>query len=369
MFFLAFAVLFFVLTAVTCSYVSWCYSYFERKDIPNIKPSLLFGNAQNPLTRKQHPGHICKDLYDKLKIRGYKVGGIYMFTKPVILPVDLQMVCSIMTKNFQNFTDRGLFFNEKLDTLNNNMFFQSGKKWKNLRKKLSPTFSTDKIKMISNIMVECGESLIKAVENHTLQRTAVDIKDLFECFTAEVISSCAFGLKCNRLEEIHTIKKYARRIFQQGPLKVLIAMAFPTLALKLGLTLINDDLAQFFRNIVRDTVEFREKNNYSRNDFMQFLIKLKNDEKNSLTMEELSAHAFVFFVAGYDTSSTVLTFAIYEISINCDIQAKVRKEVRSLFQKHGKFTYECIKEMKYLGQVLDGMSYTLQGFCVFPLIS
>lgn len=38
------------------------------------------------------------------------------------------------------------------------------------------------------------------------------------------------------------------------------------------------DINDFFMKVVDDTVEYREKNNYSRNDFLQLLIDIKNNK-------------------------------------------------------------------------------------------
>lgn len=69
---------------------------------------------------------------------------------------------------------------------------------------------------------------------------------------------------------------------------------------------------------------------------------------------------FLFFIAGFDTSSSAMTFALYELAQNPDIQDKLRKEIKEvLTRNHGEITYECIKEMTYLQQVLDGTTSPL----------
>ena len=69
----------------------------------------------------------------------------------------------------------------------------------------------------------------------------------------------------------------------------------------------------------------------------------------------LTAQAFVFFVAGFETSSTAMSNALYELAINPDLQDKLREEVRQTFeQNNGKLSYDIIKEMKYLDKVLKG---------------
>jgi len=72
-------------------------------------------------------------------------------------------------------------------------------------------------------------------------------------------------------------------------------------------------------------------------------------------MNSLAAQAFVFFVAGFETSSTTMTFCLYELSVNPDIQERLQAEIDSVLQKHdGKVSYEAIQEMNYLDKVVSG---------------
>jgi cytochrome P450 family 6 len=51
-----------------------------------------------------------------------------------------------------------------------------------------------------------------------------------------------------------------------------------------------------------------------------------------------------------------LTFALYELALNPDIQEKLRDEIRSMLSKNdNKLTYEMMLDMKYLQMVIDGM--------------
>ena len=52
---------------------------------------------------------------------------------------------------------------------------------------------------------------------------------------------------------------------------------------------IDPKVSKYFRNMVEDTVNYRERNNITRNDFMQLLIQIKNkvnleDENEILEM-------------------------------------------------------------------------------------
>jgi cytochrome P450 family 6 len=153
--------------------------------------------------------------------------------------------------------------------------------------------------------------------------------------------------------------------------------SFPKTAKILGVTQTPEDVSNFFIKVVKDTVSYREKNNYTRKDFLQLLIDLKNNklaedegykhDGDTLSIEEIAAQSFVFFIAGFETSSTTMTFALYELSKHQELQDKVRNEVNTVLAKYGgKITYEAIQEMKYMDQVINE---TLRKYPPLPLLT
>jgi hypothetical protein len=63
----------------------------------------------------------------------------------------------------------------------------------------------------------------------------------------------------------------------------------------------------------------------------------------------------VFFLAGFETSSTVLSFTLLELAANPDVQRKAQLEIdEALGQNNGEITYESLRDMKYLDWVLQG---------------
>lgn len=65
--------------------------------------------------------------------------------------------------------------------------------------------------------------------------------------------------------------------------------------------------------------------------------------------------AFIFFIAGFDTTSTVLSLLTYELSLNPGIQQKLMDEIdeteRELDGK--RISYETLQQMKYMDQVVS----------------
>lgn len=72
-------------------------------------------------------------------------------------------------------------------------------------------------------------------------------------------------------------------------------------------------------------------------------------------MDEAAAQCFVFFLAGFETSSTTMTFALYELAQQQDIQDRVREEIQTVLAKHDdQMTYDSLSDLKYMKQVIDG---------------
>jgi len=67
------------------------------------------------------------------------------------------------------------------------------------------------------------------------------------------------------------------------------------------------------------------------------------------------AQALTFLLAGYETTGSTLTFALYELALHPEIQQILRAEILHELSKHdGKLTYDGIQDMSYLDRVVSG---------------
>lgn len=192
------------------------------------------------------------------------------------------------------------------------LFNVDNPKWKTLRTKLTPTFTSGKMKMMFGTVCDVGENFIRTLdkESSAAKDNVIEIKDINARFTTDVIGSCAFGLECNSLEDPKSeFRAKSQKIFDKpkySPAIFQLILMFKNLARKLHVTVTQKEVTDFFLKIVKETVKYREANQVNRNDFMHLLIQLKNtgslegDSVNvgKLTIEEISAQAFIFFAAG-----------------------------------------------------------------------
>lgn len=74
-----------------------------------------------------------------------------------------------------------------------------------------------------------------------------------------------------------------------------------------------------------------------------------------MTDNVITAQCFLFYVAGFETSSMTISLALYELAANTGVQMKLRREIDEHLQKNNnEVTYEMVKKMPYLNQVVSG---------------
>ncbi|XP_062548387.1 probable cytochrome P450 6a23 [Armigeres subalbatus] len=341
-------------------YLDKKHSYWADRGIPFVKPKFFYGNAKD-FSRSVQVGQAFQEFYNELKTQS-SFGGIYMFTRPVAVVTDLELLKCIFAKDFQYFHDRGNFYNEKDDPLAAHMFNLEGSKWKMLRHKLSPTFTSGKMKMMFPTIVAAGKQFHEFLYEKVHHESEFELKDLLARYTTDVIGMCAFGIECNSIKDPDAqFRVMGRKLFTKplGKPKSFLTNTMPAVAKMLGVKIIPTDVSDFFMKAVRETIDYRLQNNVRRNDFMDLLIQMRNpdDTKSGeglLSFNEIAAQAFVFYLAGFETSSTLLTWTLYELAVNQNIQEKGRQHIKDILEKHnGEMTYESITSMKYLDQILN----------------
>lgn len=75
-----------------------------------------------------------------------------------------------------------------------------------------------------------------------------------------------------------------------------------------------------------------------------------SDDNVCLTMDQISAQAFVFIIGGFETSALTQSWALYELAVNPFIQHRLQAEIDTLDQ----WTYKNIQELNYLEMILNG---------------
>ncbi|CRK91124.1 CLUMA_CG004812, isoform A [Clunio marinus] len=344
------------------------YGFWKKLNVPYIHPTFPTGNVSDFLQSSIHFSYVIEKLYRKLRQNGATdYGGIYFFGNPVFLVLSPEFAKTVLVKDFQYFMDRGIYFNEKVDVLSANIFFLRGSKWKTLREKVSPTFTSGKIKQMFFLILDIGHRFQDYLMPFGNVKADIDIRDVLARFMTDVIASCAFGLDTDCINDPNSqFRKMGRKMIhfsKSKALKLIFASTFQKQATFLGIRWNDVDVSDFFINVVKDTIRYRKESGTRRNDFMQLLIDMMKDEskektfddgKVTLTLEEIAAQAFVFLFAGFETSSTTMVFCLHLLAHHQDIQDQARESIKKNLAKYdGVWCFDAIMEMEFIEQIIE----------------
>lgn len=275
------------------TYITRQYGYWKRKGVFHETPSFPFGSIGDLVMAKIDVGRYYERYYKKFK--PHKCGGTLEVSFPNLVVTDLDLIKHILTKDFNYFTDRAVPPQPSYDVLANHLFAMKGKEWKEMRVKLTPTFTSGKMKQMYTLIEKCSDQLKEHLEPSAAKGETLDVKEMMAKFTIDIIATCAFGLEVNTLKDTDTeIFRISQLIFEKSKfyyIKRFFMAVFPSVALLFRMCLTKNEVRDFILNILQTTVSYREKNGVSRNDFLDLLIEVKNNSPNGD-----SKHYFYFLL-------------------------------------------------------------------------
>uniref|UniRef100_A0A1B0D380 Cytochrome P450 n=1 Tax=Phlebotomus papatasi TaxID=29031 RepID=A0A1B0D380_PHLPP len=233
-----------------------------------------------------------------------------------------------------------------------NPFLLKGQEWKDKRAEITPAFTQLRIKAMYPVIEDVCERMKKYIIKENKQ--AIECREMSAKFTTDVVSSCIFGVDAGSFAGGNApIREMGKRILNFSPrlmLYFLLVQLVPAFKKFFKISLVEKVVETFFVGIMKDAIDLRKRNKIDRTDYLHYLLELQ--ERKKLTELDMVAHAITFFLDGFETSSIVLSFTLYELAKNKDVQDKLRSEIRETIKKHGEITFDVVHEMPYLEQVV-----------------
>ncbi|GFQ63901.1 cytochrome P450 3A5 [Trichonephila clavata] len=262
-----------------------------------------------------------------------------------------------------------------------------GEDWKRIRTIITPAFTSKRMRQMGTIMNECSRTLIEVCENHYKDGNPVDCKGLFGTFTMDVIASSAFGTKVDSHNDPQNdfVRRAKEAFLRFTPLRIVFSVLIPHWITKLIPESMNPfkfDRDDFFKDVTMNVIKQRKQTGKRYNDFLQLLMdasdeaaeaenaEIVEDESDrfgsvtsstmsspskykKLSNEELLAQCAMFFMVGYETTASMLTFISHCLATNPTWQEKLIKEVDEAFEKHTEMSYDAVRDLKILDAVVS----------------
>jgi len=137
-----------------------------------------------------------------------------------------------------------------------------------------------------SLISECADHLVQYMEEIANKNEPVECRELMAKYATDVIGTCAFGIEMNALSnEDSEFRKMGRKALTptwKHILRVTFRQMFPWLYNMLGYVLPQTEVTKFFTRVIMENMDYREKNNIIRNDFIDTLRELKNYPERKL---------------------------------------------------------------------------------------
>ncbi|KAM3961539.1 cytochrome P450 6B6-like [Aphomia sociella] len=343
------------------------FDYWEKRGVKYEKPVLLFGSAINNYLLRESLTTSTTKQYNSYPNEAL-VGG-FRSTTPILVIRDPELAKQVIVSDFYYFHERGIVPGKSLEPLLRNLFFGEGDLWRLLRQRITPAFTSGKLKAMFPLIVERAEHLRARALKAAVTGRAIDARDLMARYTTDFIGACGFGLDADSLnEEDSAFRKLGRDIFTfnfRDAFITLLKDMFPSMARNLKL------MGKIERELILLVKEILRKRNYKpsqRHDFIDLLLECKNQgtvvgesiehfnkdgtpKQAKLEFDEIiiAAQVFVFFAAGFETSSSATSYTLHQLAYYPEVQKKVHQDIDKVLAKHdNKLSYDAIKEMTYL---------------------
>lgn len=173
-----------------------------------IKPTFLFGIGPWNL----HQINFTELDMERHRLYG-KVYGFYDMSTPWLSIADPDILKKILVKSFDSFSSHQF---ASSDQKHRTLEQANGQEWKDLRKGLSPTFTSSKIKGMLDLLDGGVNQMIDHLELVTKKDSLVNVKDVFQKMALDVIARCAFGIESNSFANPdNKMLGSGRRIFEE----------------------------------------------------------------------------------------------------------------------------------------------------------
>ncbi|CAH1117887.1 unnamed protein product [Phaedon cochleariae] len=362
------AVLLIVLVLVIFKYSKVEAAYWKKKGVHCPKPVPIFGNFSEVCFFQKTVGDWLQNLYDIVHLDYF---GIYIFDQPALVLKSPELIRRVLIQDSVNFINKTLAEPNHDEALSNLMFLQKDERWKAFRSRMTPVFSSKKIKaLLPTLDSECRKMKAYLVRNTGI----LECKGICEKLMTNILARCVFGVDAHSFEEedaeFRRISKVMFGFSWRNAVVQSMYFFMPRWAEWLRLHFIEKSIMDYLHRVYFESVKARKKYGFNKmNDLIDIIHEMesKKNSNEDIDIDSFKAAAFAvqFFFAGFETTISTISFTLHELCLNLNVQDKLRAEILASISKHRGITYDSLLEMKYLDMCIHE---TLRKYPVLPFL-
>ncbi|XP_062206255.1 cytochrome P450 CYP72A616-like [Phragmites australis] len=275
---------------------------------------------------------------------------------PRVVIAEAELVRDILSNKFGHFEK---FKNKRLGKLLAlGLASYDGEKWAKHRRILNPAFHLEKLKRMLPAFSTCCTELIDHWESKLAgsdRSYELDIWPEFQNLTGDVISRTAFGSSFMEGRRIFQLQaEQAERVTKAFQYMYIPGFLFFPTQNNRRMNEINREIEGNLRGMIEKRERAIESGESSSNDLLGLLLQSNRDSGKGglrMTTEEVIEECKLFYFAGMETTSVLLTWTLVVLGMHPEWQERARDEVLSVFGRD-KPNFDGLSRLKTVTMIL-----------------
>ncbi|KAK7929481.1 hypothetical protein WMY93_005876 [Mugilogobius chulae] len=347
-------------------------TYIAMKSIPEIATSYpIIGNAHQ---LKTNAGEFFKQIAELTKeFYSLPLFKIWIGTIPFVILFHPETVETILNNPIH--IDKAYAYKFLHPWLGTGLLTSTGKKWRQRRKMLTPTFHFSILTDFLEVMNEQAEILVEKL----LKKAG---KGPFDCY--QHVTLCALDIIC---ETAMGKKIYAQNNSESEYVKCVYKMSdiisrrqrmpwyWPDfLYYSIGDGKEHDKILKVLHSFTYKVINERAENICNiesdsesdvkkRRAFLDMLLKTTDEEGNSMSHQDIQEEVDTFMFEGHDTTAAAMNWVLHLVGSHPEVQRKVHQELDEVFGTSERpVNIEDLKKLRYLECVIK------EGLRLYPSV-
>ncbi|KAJ8720124.1 hypothetical protein PYW07_012167 [Mythimna separata] len=340
------------------------YRYWRKRGVIGPTPYPVVGNYGTVIFGKESEGDFLKRIYEQYP--NEKFVGLFKGVRPVLVIRDPDLIKCVLIKDYDCFTDRCL--EKPVQVFNKSIFVMRGdQRWQAMRATLTPILTKSKIIRMIPFVQKAADSYINFLDFLVSNKIEREMHDLKTKYIVQIIGNLFFGVNLDAFHDNneiqHAIDAALDPQLKSSPIHTISYVCPPIVNMLTPWIRREFDRRVFsaFRRFMMPLINKPRDSETSSPIFIDKFVDLKERSKikngrglPEIDDDDIMQQVLTLSLASYETTATLLSFMIHELSLRQDIQAKCSEEVNNVFEKYnGKLTAEGLFEMKYLEMTME----------------
>ncbi|XP_050237848.1 cytochrome P450 CYP749A22-like [Mercurialis annua] len=323
--------------------------YGNSQELMNMRNEALRSSAElsshQMLPRVQPHIHFWTRLYGKNYVS-------WIGSRPQLIVTEPDLVKEALCNKHEMYP-KPKFESYMKQLFGDGLVTTKGDKWHRQRKLANHAFHGDNLKGMIPAMILNVEIMLERWRQNATGND-IDVYKEFKLLTSEIISRTAFGSSYLEGQQIFDMLGKLTLILHRNSYRVRIRAIEKFWKPRDDIE--SEKLEQGIRDSVLQMIKKREESEVEScgSDYFGVLIKAykETDKTKKITIQDIIDECKTFYIAGHETTSSLLTWCMFLLAIHSDWQQKARQEVIEVLGQQ-KPTSDELTRLKIMSMIVN----------------